>query len=128
VASSRTIVRLEGARQLRRTLRQAGDDLSDLKRAHADAAAVVTPVAQAKAPRRSGRLSATVRGSGTKTGALIRAGFAAVPYAGVQEFGWPRRHIPAQPFVVPAARETEPQWMGMYEAEVDRLLGHVKGI
>jgi hypothetical protein len=112
---------------LRRTLRAAGDDLSDLKRAHAEAAGIVTPVATAKAPRRSGRLASTVRGAGTKTAALIRAGFAAVPYAGVQEWGWPAHSIAAQPFVVPAAQETEPTWLGAYESEVDRILGQVKG-
>ena len=128
MARTRTLVRLEGARELRRTLRAAGDDLGDLKRAHAEAAGIVVPVAQAGAPRETGKLAATIRGSGTKTQAIVRAGFAAVPYAGVQEWGWPARNIPAQPYLIPAGQATEPAWIGAYEAEVDRILAKVKGV
>ena len=118
---------VEGAKELRRTLKKAGDDLSDLKAAHAETATIVATAAQSGAPRRTGRLSGSIRGSGTKTMAIVRAGGAKVPYAGVQEYGWPRRNIPAQPYIVPAAHDTESTWMGRYEDAVKRLLGKVKG-
>ena len=57
----------------------------------------------------------------------MRAGGAKVPYAGVQEWGWGRRHIPAQPYLVPAAHETESQWVALYQKAVAALLGKVKG-
>jgi hypothetical protein len=122
------VVKLEGAAQLRRTLRAAGDDLSDLKRAHQAAADVVAPAARSGAPFLTGRLSGSVRGSGTKTAALVRAGSARVPYAGVQEYGWPARGIPAQAYLVPAAEATETTWYGAYLAEVDRIVGRIKGV
>lgn len=127
MARSRVVVRLEGAAELRRTLRAAGDDLGDLKAAHQAAAEVVAPAAASAAPFRSGRLAASVRGSGTKTAAQVRAGSARVPYAGVQEYGWPARGIVAQPYLVPSAEATEPIWYDAYVAEVDTILGRIKG-
>jgi phage gpG-like protein len=125
---TRVIVKVEGARRLRATLKQAGDDLEDLKAAHARAAAIVVARGRPGAPvGETGRLAASVRGSGTKAGAIVRAGSAALPYAGVQEWGWPARHIAAQPFLVPAALETEPTWYPAYQAEVQAILDRVKG-
>src|SRR5262245_52256252 len=100
--AGRVVVEMEGSRELRRTLRAAGDDLTDLKDAHAQVASLVAPRGRSNAPFRTGRLAGTVRGSGTKTAALLRAGFASVPYAGVREWGWPARNQEATPFLVPA--------------------------
>jgi len=58
----------------------------------------------------------------------VRAGGAKVPYAGVQEYGWPRRNIAAQPYIVPAAHDTEPTWIAVYQARLDELLSKVKGV
>jgi hypothetical protein len=118
---------VEGAKELRRTLRKAGDDMKDLKVAHADAARIVSDAAVPKAPRRTGALAGTIRPAGTKTMAIVRAGYARVPYAGVQEWGWPRRNIPAQPYIVPAAHETEADWVKRYDEEIERILGKVEG-
>lgn len=116
-----------GARELRRTAKKAGDDLGDLKEAHAAAAGIVAPVARSAAPHGSGALAASVRPSGTKTQSVIRAGKKSVPYAGVQEFGWPARNIRPQPFIVPAAQDTESQWVALFEAAVDRIINRIKG-
>ena len=76
-------VRVEGAARLRRELRRAGDDLGDMTAAHRAVANIVAAMAQSTAPRRSGELAATVRGSGTKTRASVRAGYKRTPYAGI---------------------------------------------
>jgi phage gpG-like protein len=123
-----TLASLEGEKELRRTLKAAGDDLADLKAAHARTADTVSVRGRQKAPRRSGRLAGSVRPSGTKTAAVIRAGGGAIPYAGVQEYGWPAHHIPAQPYLVPAAEETQPTWEAEYQADVEKILARVKGI
>lgn len=120
-------VKVEGARELRRTLKQAGDDLSDLKSAHMDVASIVVPAAQGRAPHRSGALAGTIRPGATKTAAIVRAGSRRVPYAGVQEWGWGRRNISAQPYLGPAARATEVVWVAVYESRIDRILSKVKG-
>lgn len=122
-------IRVEGAASLRRTLRRAGEDLQDLKEAHAAAGAIAGGRARDTAPRGpSGRLAASVRWSGAAASATIRAGSAGVPYALPIHWGWPRRGIPAQPFISTAAQATEPAWTAVYEAAVERILGRVKGI
>lgn len=126
---------LRGGARLRRTLRQAGDDLTDLKEAHARAAKIVEPVAVAKAPKASGALAATGRSSGTKTAGMVRFGSRSVPYAGVRHFGterarsefWQKRRIVGRPFAIEAARDTEPQWGRIYQDAVDKAISRIQG-
>jgi hypothetical protein len=120
-------VTVEGGRRLRATLKAAGDDLGELRAAHAAAAALVAAVATAGAPHRTGRLAGSVRGSGTKTAAIIRAGSARVPYANPIHWGWGLRHIAADPWMSRAAVGTEDRWAAGYRDEVDRILATVKG-
>lgn len=120
---------VKGGANLRRTLKNAGDDLlNDLKQTHKDVASLVTPAARARAPKRSGKLAASVRPGATKSAAIIRAGSGRVPYAGVQEWGWGRRHIASQPFMSPAARQTESAWKALYTERVNEILSKVRGV
>lgn len=119
---------VEGGRELRATLRQAGDDLQDLKNAHNSAAQIAAQAASALAPKKTGRLADTVRGSGTQSSALIRAGYKSVPYAGPIHYGWPARNISANLFMLKAARSTEPRWLPIYQAAIESVLAKVKGI
>lgn len=121
------VVRVDGARELRRTLKAAGDDLTDLKAVNATIARYVALRAAAMSPRRSGRLAGSVRGNQAKTMAAVRAGGARVPYAGVIHWGWPRHHIAANPFLVDAAHITEPTWTRYYLREIERIIGKVHG-
>ena len=123
---------VQGAKQLIKTLRQAGIDLDDLKPVHADAAAVVEAAASPKAPRRSGRMVATIRTAATKRSGVIRAGnnrksATGVPYAAPIHWGWLKRGIKPNPWLTRAAKDSEPQWLGKYEAFVDKVLNKVKG-
>lgn len=119
--------RVDGAKEMRRTLKKAGDDLTDLKSVHSAIAQVVVPVAVREAPKRSGALASSVRGAGTKTSATVRAGSRAVPYANVIQWGWGRHGIAAQPFMTRAAKQTEPVWVALYTKETQRILDKVKG-
>lgn len=121
-------IRVEGAAQLRRTLKAAGDDLSDLKAAHAQVGTFVTEAAAPRAPRRSGALAGSGRPGSTKTAALIRYGGARVRYARPIHWGWPRRNIEANPWAYQTAIDTRPQWTQLYTAAVDRVLARIKGI
>jgi hypothetical protein len=120
-------IEVEGARQLRSTLKRAGDDLGDLKAAHAAAARLVSAAAAARAPKVSGRLAASVRGSGAAASATVRAGSAAVRYAMPIHWGWPSRNIAPNPFVSQAAQGTEAVWTQLYQHEADQILSRVKG-
>ena len=119
-------VSVSGGRQLRRALKQAGDDLADLKDAHAAAAAIVAARARANAPRKSGRLAGSVRSSGLASRAAIRAGRKPIPYAGVQNFGWPARNIAPNPFMTTAIDQTREQWLPAYKSALDDLVQRIE--
>ena len=125
--AGKPVVRVEGARELRRTLRRAGDDLADLKDVHGRVAEKVAVAARPRAPWMTGRLSGSIRTGATKTSAIVRAGGSSIPYAGVQEFGWPRRGISPQPFVVPAAHDTEAAWTAEYVDGIQAIVDKVEG-
>lgn len=119
---------VEGAARLRRTLREAGDDMADLKRAHAESSAIAAQAAAARAPRRSGALAADVRSSGTKTAGIIRAGRARIPYANPIHWGWFKRGIAPQPFMSQGAQASESVWLAIFEQHRDTILSRVRGI
>jgi hypothetical protein len=123
----RPVMEVEGARQLRRTLARAGHDLDDMVAANAAVSALVATRAKSTAPHRSGRLAGSIRGSKAKASSVVRAGGAAVVYAGVIHYGWPAHNIEANPFLVDTARATEPQWRGMYLAGINKALSKVRG-
>lgn len=99
--------------------------MSDLKDANAQAAA--TAAAGAEAPQLTGALAGSIRSTGTKTAGIIRAGRAAIPYAGPIHWGWPKHNIQANPFLVDGAQRTEPQWLPVYEAHIEAIISDIEG-
>lgn len=123
-----TVVHVDGARKLRATLKAAGDDLTDLKAAHREAAQIAAHASAALAPvGPTGRLQRTIRASGTKTAGVIRAGTARVPYVPVIHWGWPRRHIKAQPFLSDGARDSEGRWLPVYINHLETIVNRIEG-
>lgn len=121
---ARPVVEIDGLRELRRALRRAGNDLEDLKAANAEAAGHVA--SSTNPPRVTGALAGSVRSSGTKTAGIVRAGRAAIPYAGPIHYGWPARGIPENPFLTHAAQATEPEWIDIYYQHLDKLLEQIE--
>lgn len=62
-------------------------EVSDLKAAFKRIGSLVQRDAQARAPKKTGRLAASIRPSNTKNKSILRAGSARVVYAGVQHYG-----------------------------------------
>lgn len=122
-----TEVRIEGAARLRRTLRQAGVDVKRLTAINRQAASIVADAATPTAPRRTGRLAASVRAGATTRAGVVRAGRSVVPYAGPIHWGWPARGIQPQPWIQQAAQATEDQWVSEYMDHVDAVLREVRG-
>jgi hypothetical protein len=120
-------VKTDGLRSLRRDLRKLGDDLTDLKDANARTASIVANAAASRAPRRTGRLAASVRGNRAVGSAVVRAGGAAVPYAGPVHWGWPAHNIAAQPFISSAAVDTQPVWLPAHAADVAKAVDKLAG-
>ena len=130
MSSRRPVVKVEGLNTLKRTMRQAGVELQDLKTAHAAVAATVVRAAHftPKNPARStGRMAASVRGSGQAGAAVVRAGFAALPYVNPVHWGWPARNIAAQPFVYDAIVASQDQWTGQYLSALQDLIDKIEG-
>ena len=124
---SQEAVRVQGLSAFIRAMRDAEADLDELKDASQRAGTIVLNAATARAPRRTGRLAASGRVSRVARRAVVRFGSARVPYAGPIHWGWPRRHIAAQPFAIDAARATEPVWLAGYARELERIATKVEG-
>lgn len=118
-------LKVRGGARLRRTLKRAGVDLSELKQVNREVSNIVAGAAQA--PVQTGRLAATVRAGATQRTAVVRAGRARVPYAGPIHWGWPSRGIVAQPFLSEAATETEPEWTGVYFEQLETVIDKIRG-
>lgn len=95
-------VRVTGVRKAVRALEAAGADAQDMRDLMHDLGNIV--VQAAAPPSVSGRLAGTIRAGRGKTKAVVRAGGARAPYAGVIHYGWPARGIAAQPFLTDALR------------------------
>jgi hypothetical protein len=122
-----SIYQVDGARELRRTLKAAGDNLADLKAVNKRVGDLVVGAARPRVPVRSGRLVGSLRPAAAAAKVTIRAGSAGLRYAGPIHWGWPAHHIAANPFLSDAATTTEDTWVGYYFDELQRLVGDVKG-
>ena len=129
-------VYVDGARELRRTLKKAGIDVrTDLKDAHRSAANTVlvramqvVPVAPATMrSAKPGLLRDSLRPGATQTAAIVRAGKKRVPYAGPIHWGWRKRNIKPTLFLTKSAKETEPAWVNEYLKKFEDILDNIKG-
>lgn len=125
------VLEVRGFAQLRRTLRQAGADLEDMRSTNNSIAQFVGATAAQRAPRRSGMLAASWAPSNSKTAANVRFG---VVYASPVHWGvGPRsglrgpHNIAPNRFATEAAADTEPTWVDMYRDRVQELLDRVRG-
>ena len=124
---AQAVVRVEGLKRLRATMRKASLDMTQLRDLNRAAASRVAVVARNSTPRRSGRLAASLRSSASQRAGTVKAGRKSIPYAGVVHWGWPKRNIKAQPWLVDAAKATEPAWIEEYLMGVERMLDQVEG-
>lgn len=121
------LVLVKGAPELRKSLKRAGEDLSDLKDAHQAVGNLVANTASGIAPRQTGALAGSIRASRSHTYVIIRAGSAGIPYAGPIHWGWPARNIQADPFIMNAAQSAEPEWTALYEREMVQIIERIEG-
>lgn len=129
-SSRRPVVGVDGLNNLARTMQAAGLALDDLKEAHARVAAVVVARATATAPWGpdvGGHIKPSIRGAGQKGAAVIRVGRAAQPYPNPLHWGWPARHIKAQPFVWNAIADTQARWFDEYVTALNEIIDKIEG-
>lgn len=117
-----THFRIEGLGKTMRALSQAGADAEDMRDAMFRLGGIVVQAARPRAPFETGRLSSTIRAGRGKTKAVVRAGGARTPYAGVIHYGWPARNIEPQPFLVDALNATRGRIFDALDDELSALL------
>lgn len=109
-------IRVEGLNQALRALSRAAADAEDMRDLMHSAGQMIATSASTRAQvGATGNLRDSLRAGRGKTKAVVRAGGARVPYAGVQHYGWPARNITGSMFLVRGLR-----------AEQDRVLTHIE--
>jgi hypothetical protein len=113
-ADSRDPIKITGLSEVQRNLRKLSTDALDLNKTefletNKQVAEIIINESKKYVPVRSGALAAAIRNASTKKSAKVRAGSAAVPYAGPIHFGWPSRSIKPNTFLYEAidARRAE---------------------
>lgn len=113
-------LRVEGLRATVRQLEKAGADTQDMKQLIHSIGQLVVKATQV--PELSGRLAATVRAGRGKTKAVIRAGGAKAPYAGVIHYGDPARNIAPNPYLVNAVRSQRSEILSTLDAGIEDIM------
>lgn len=125
--SKAPMVQVDGSKELRKTMKRAGEDFADLKAVHEAAGQIVVDAARGLAPVVSGALAGSIRASRLANGVSVKVGGNRIPYANPIHWGWPKRNIAGVPFLSDAATQTEPIWLALYEAEMERIIEKIKG-
>lgn len=115
-------IRVTGLRKTVRALEAAGVQAQDMKDLMHSLGVIVVSAARPNAPALSGALRGTLRAGRGKTKAVVRAGGARVPYAGVQHYGWPARGIKATNFLTDAVQSTRSQTFAALDEGIGDLL------
>lgn len=112
--------KVEGLSKVVRQLQQFGLDIDDLKDAFSSIAREGAQIASRHAPRLTGRLASDIRGNRAKSKAAVIAGRKSLPYAGPQNYGWPKRGIKPTQFMQKADEEMRPKALTRLEQEINK--------
>ena len=120
IAQGDVRIRVEGLGKTLRAMSKAGADAEDMKDLMHGIGSMV--IQAATPPTVTGTLAGTLRAGRGKTKAVIRAGGARAPYAGVTHYGWPARNITPQPFLTDALQRQQAGVLRELDAGIGRLL------
>jgi hypothetical protein len=113
-------VRVTGLGVVTRKLARAGARSEDMRSLMHHLGTIV--IDGAAAPVRTGATRSTLRAGRGKTKAVVRAGGARAPGAGVTHYGWPARNIGAPPFLTDALQARHAAVYAALERGIDQLL------
>jgi HK97 gp10 family phage protein len=116
---------VEGLNKLVSTMRKAGIDMSDMKQANKKAGTIVANAGRDVAPRRTGRLAASIKPANQARRARVRAGGGGIRYARFQEFGSSKNE--ARHYLYGSAAKTRDEWLPAYEWELNIILSRIQG-
>ncbi len=116
-------VEVVGGTKLRRALKEAGPDAEDaLKKLNLDASQDVAAEAGRRVPVVSGRMKASIKAFGTKSGARVAVGKKALPYVFPIVFGWKARNIEPNPFIYEALDARRDDILAAYDKQIVDVL------
>lgn len=116
-------VRVTGLNAKIKNLEKMGVAVADLKAAFAEISNRAAEIAANLAPKLTGKLAASVRGSKTKNRALVTAGNkATTPYAGAINYGWAARGIVGHEFMQRASDQVSPTAVETLNQSLDKLI------
>lgn len=116
-------IEIDGLKETQKALKDMNHDLRfEMKETHKKAAEVIVEGAKRYVPVNTGRLAASIRAAATMTSGKVRAGSAAVPYAGPVHFGWPARRIKPQPFIYDALDVRRQEVYRLYSERIFGLI------
>jgi phage gpG-like protein len=115
-------IKITGLRETLRALEKAGADTGDMKELMHSIGEIVADNAEARTPRGTGRLANSYRAGRGKTKAVVRAGGARVPYAGVIEYGWPAHGIEPHMSLTSALGDSQSAVVARLEEGLEEIL------
>ena len=118
MAASKGAVRVDGVREVQKALAKVGAEAADLKSAHLAVSSRLVPGIAQRSPRRTGALASGWQPGATKGRARITN---TQRYAGVIEYGWPKRGIEPARMVRDTVAASHREILETYEAELARL-------
>lgn len=114
-------VEISGINKFVRSMERMGVDIQDLKAAFKRVSSLVASDAKQRVHTRGGALAASIREGNAKNKAIVRAGSAKVPYAGVQEYGGYNNITPMN-FLRGAAEDNEAKSVRLIDEGISDLI------
>lgn len=116
-------VKIDNLNRILAALKKTGLTAQDLKGATTKASALVLPPAIKNAPVRSGKLQGTVKASKANNRVAISAGTnKSVPYANPIHWGWKKRNIKPNPWLLEIRDEYGDKVKDIYTNEIQKLI------
>jgi hypothetical protein len=115
-------ITITGVKEVIDTLNKLNKDIESNLALNKELSTTLSQKASAMAPVLTGALASSVKGNPSAEKAQILAGSAAVPYAGVIEYGWPDRNIEAQPYLNPAVNDNMGYIIEKYNDSIQKAI------
>jgi phage gpG-like protein len=115
-------ISIQGVKEVTDSLNRMARDLESNLDLNKELSTTLSQKASAMAPKLTGALASSVVGNPSAEKAQILAGSAAVPYAGVQEYGWPEKNIRPQPYLNPAVNNNMGYIIEKYNDSIQKAI------
>ena len=115
-------ISIQGVKEVTDSLDKLARDLGSNIELNKELSTTLSQKASAMAPKLTGALASSIVGNPSAEKAQILAGSAAVPYAGVIEYGWPKKNIQAQPYLTTTVNNNLGYIVAKYENSITGII------